>query len=221
MLGISNKINKLLHQPLPRSKLRDEINLIDADITKAMLTAEKQTRRHQRPPWSPELKLASLKVRLHKLYLTEFKTGQQHTSAIEYTIKLLQPTEVSKPTNIQECQRRLRKLQRQLKKIRRRARVARSSFLDQLIQQYELSGNTEKEHIVRRIRRAEATKRCYNKLRWILNPPKPGVTFIQQKHADTTSTIYDRLALEALILKRNQKHFNQCAGTPFTTGHLR
>ena len=220
-LGISNKINTLFHQSLSRSKLREEINLIDTDITKAMLTAEKQTKQHQRPPWSPELKIASLKVRLHKLYLTEFTTGQQHTPAIEYTIKLLQPIEVPKPTNLQECQRQLRKLQRQLKKIRRRAREARSSFLDQLIQQYELSGNTEKQRIVRRIQRAEATKRCYNKLRWILNPPKPGVTFIQQKEADTVRTIYDCLTIEDMILKRNQKHFNQCAGTPFTTGHLR
>ena len=40
--------------------LRMIVNKIDADITTAMLKAEKRVRKSERPPWSPALKQASL-----------------------------------------------------------------------------------------------------------------------------------------------------------------
>ena len=78
------------------------------------------------------------------------------------------------------------------------------------------------QKIIRRLIRAEATKRCYQKLRWITKPPKPGVTFVERlsKHG-TIETLYDRATVEHAILECNQQHFNQCAGTPFTVGQLR
>ena len=220
-LDIPKKIDHLLTNTEIQDSMREELNRLDDDITKAMLTTEKRTKRKQRPPWSPELKIASLKVRLFKLYLKEFKTGDKHSNAIKYTKQLLLPIQTNQPTNIQECQTQLRRLQKQLKKIRRKAHETRVSFLNQLVQQYELTGNKDKQRIIKRIQRAEATKRCYRKLRWILNPPKPGVTFIQRQTNGKLSSVYDRLTLEDIILKRNQRHFNQCAGTPFTTGQLR
>ena len=76
--------------------------------------------------------------------------------------------------------------------------------------------------IVRKIIQAEATKRCYRKLRWLTKPPKPGVTFVERTTPDGTSeTLYDRIDVETAILQRNRRHFNQCSGTPFTVGPLR
>ena len=78
------------------------------------------------------------------------------------------------------------------------------------------------QKIIRQLIRGEATKRCYRKLKWIMKPPKPGVTFVEQQTQDgSTETLYDRTTLKQAILKRNQQHFNQCAGTPFTVGSLR
>ena len=221
LFDIPNRINNLLSQQPSRKTLRSELNSIDNDVTKAMLIAERKTKRKQQPPWSPKLKAASLHVRLYKLFLKEFQTGNSYTNAIEFTQNLLRPTSIERPTTIQDCQRQLRRLQKQLKKLRRKAHKERKSYLDQLIQQYEITGDNEKQSIVRKIQRAEATKRCYNKLRYILNPPKPGVTFIQHTKNGRTKTVYNRLQLEDMILHRNQRHFNQCAGTPFTTGQLR
>ena len=48
------------------------------------------------------------------------------------------------------------------------------------------------------------------------------MTFIQKPTTnEATETIYDRTEIEETILRRNQTHFNQCAGTPFTVGRLR
>ena len=68
----------------------------------------------------------------------------------------------------------------------------------------------------------EATKRCYQKLQLILNPPKPGVTFVQQStEQGETETLYDRTIIKQAIQARNQKHFNKCAGAAFTIGPMR
>ena len=54
-----------------------------------------------------------------------------------------------------------------------------------------------------------------------MKPPKPGVTFVERPSQNgTTETLYDRTTVEQAILEQNQRHFNQCAGTPFTVGKL-
>ena len=49
------------------SDLQQLLNGIDCDITRAMLQAERRVRKAEKPPWSPELKQASLSVKYYKL----------------------------------------------------------------------------------------------------------------------------------------------------------
>ena len=208
---------------IPKHQLRKIINSIDSDITKAFLMAEKKTRRPTRPPWSPALKTSSLQVKYYKLLLDQFKTGVTHQNALLYIATQLPPTlTMRKPQTKKECQTELRKAQKHLRKIRKLAYEKRQEHLETLVQKYIITGENDKIKIVKRIQKAEATKRCYKKLRWILRPPKPGVTFVEQQNEEgKIKTIYNRQQLEQTILERNRKHFNQCAGSPFTTEPLR
>ena len=126
------------------------------------------------------------------------------------------------PRTKQEHQTLLRRAQKALRKVRRDAQQHRENHLEILLKRYGLLDDKKMQQIIRRLIQAEATKRCYKKLRWITKPPKPGVTFVERHtHNGTTETLYDRTTVEEAILQRNKRHFNQCAGTPFTIGELR
>ena len=221
--NIDKRIDQATNPKQTKQQLRILLNEIDDDITQAILKAEKKTKLRERPPWSPELKEASLKVKYFKLILRKLTTNIDQSIAIQNTLSRMHKTEkLPSPVNRTECQVHLRKAQKKLRQIRKQAQEKRTQYLDMLISKYELTGQQEKQAIINRIRKAEATKRCYRKLRWILNPPKPGVTFVQRtKTNGETETLYDRTNIEQAILLRNQKHFNQCTGTPFTVGPLR
>ena len=213
LLKIDQWIQSISPLKMQQSQLRYTLN--------SMLKAEKHSKRQTRLPWSPELKEASLGVKLFKLYFWQIVGKEILTSAIQETRSKMNTIEIT-PKTKQECQTKLRKAQKQLRKIRQKANEKRTQHLDILAQQYNIQGDRTKASIIKWIQRAEATKRCYQKLQWILKPPKPGVTFIQQKtKSGSTETLYDRRTIEHAILKRNQTHFNQCSRTPFTAGRLR
>ena len=220
---IAERLDNLQTNHLDKNSLRSSLNNIDNDITKSLLRAENRSKRSERPPWSPDLKEASLQVKLLKLLFRQFVSNQPMTASIDHTTaRINDNNNLPNPKTKQECQTLLRKAQKKLRKIRRRAQEKRTEYLNTLVQQYALQGNQQMESIIKRIKKAEATKRCYAKLRWILHPPKPGVTFVQRTTSNgTTKTLYDRQTLEHAILLQNKQHFNQCKGTPFTTGNLR
>ena len=203
-----------------RRTLRLTIDDIDKDITRAFLQAEKRIKKKPKPPWSPELKQASLRVKFYKLVRQEEILQTNLSAAIDHTISLMDEPP-PRPATPQEGQQLLRKAQKLLRTIRRKAQSKREEYLEQLRQKYGLLDDDKMQKIILRIQKAEATKRCYRKLRWITKPQKPGVTFIERTTNNGTECIFDRQALEAAILERNQMHFNQCAGTPFTVGPLR
>ena len=201
--------------------LRTMVNKIDTDITTAMLRAERKVRKSERPPWSPALKQASLTVKYYKLLRQQHLSKTVLSTAIQHTLKQMDISP-EQPNSPQDYQRLLRKAQKHLQKTRREAQMHRMQYLETLLQRYKLLEDNNMQHILRQIIRAEATKRCYKKLRWIMNPPKPGVTFVDRVSPDgQPETLYDRTTLENAILQRNRRHFNQCAGTPFTIGKLR
>ena len=206
-----------------KDTIREDLNAIDQDITTAILKAEQHVKRRARPPWSPTLREASLRVKLLKLYFRQFVGKDNLSSAIKHTkLRMSTSHNLTTPQTKRECQTQLRRAQKDLRQIRRKAYEIRAQYLETLAMQYNIQGDKSKESIIKRIQQAEATKQCYRKLRWILKPPKPGVTFIQRTNQQgNTETLYDRQKIEEAILNRNRRHFNQCAGTPFTTGRLR
>ena len=141
--------------------------------------------------------------------------------AIQHTKQQLEVSPAI-PRTCQEHQMLLRKAQKELRKIRHNAQHHRQQHLDILLKKYGLLDGAKMQKIIQRLIQAEATKQCYKKLKWILKPPKPGVMFVERTSTNgTTETIYDQQTAEEAILQRNQQHFNQCSGTPFTVGKLR
>ena len=63
---IPRRINEANHIRDQRT-LRNTVNDINKDITRALLQAEEQVKRNSKPPWSPKLKQASLLVKFYKL----------------------------------------------------------------------------------------------------------------------------------------------------------
>ena len=218
---ITDRIKKAPRTASNQQELRAIVNHLDNDITKAMLQAEQKVRKATRPPWSPALKQASLLVKYYKLQRHQHLFKNDLSTAIQHTLHQMETTP-KLPESTKEYQTLLRKAQKNLQKIRQNAQANRTQYLDILLQRYETLDDNKMKQVVKQIIRAEATKRCYRKLKWILKPPKPGVTFIERTTQDgATETLYDRESIETAILKRNQQHFNQCAGTPFTVGKLR
>ena len=189
--NIAHRINWASTTKLNQQHLRSTLNSIDNDITTSFLLAKKYTRRRERPPWSPELREASLRVKLLKLTFRQFSQKQSLSIAIQNTkAKLEKHNNIPQPSSKQECQTLLRRAQKHLQKIRQQAHEKRAKFLEESIQYYNTIGEHNKEKIIKSIKRAEATKRCYRKLRWILHPPKPGVTFVQRTSTNgTTETL--------------------------------
>ena len=65
--NINQRIQTAESNSYSASDLQQLLNGIDCDITRAMLQAERRVRKAEKPPWSPELKQASLSVKYYKL----------------------------------------------------------------------------------------------------------------------------------------------------------
>ena len=98
--------------------------------------------------------------------------------AIQHTKQQLEINPIQPHTH-QDHQMLLRKAQKSLKKIRRDAHQHQQQHLDILLKRYGLLEDVKMQKIICQLIRAEATKRCYQKLKWITKPPKPGVTFVE------------------------------------------
>jgi hypothetical protein len=80
-------------------------------------------------------------------------------------------------------------------------------FLQERAAAEALAGNQETAKVLRRIKRAEATKVCFQLLHKYLKPSvRGGITQIEVENTDDGTT---------------NKHFSQATGTPFTTSPLK
>ena len=133
---IAERLDNLQTNHLDKNSLRSSLNNIDNDITKSLLRAENRSKRSERPPWSPDLKEASLQVKLLKLLFRQFVSNQPMTASIDHTTaRINDNNNLPNPKTKQECQTLLRKAQKKLRKIRRRAQEKRTEYLNTLVQQ--------------------------------------------------------------------------------------
>ena len=153
--NITHRIETATSNITDKWNLRNTLNDIDKDITKALLKAEQHNKRRDRPPWSPELKEASLRVKLLKLYFRQIISKENLTASINTTkSRAKNVDDIAEPKTKQECQRRLRKAQKQLRQICRKAHEKREQHLEVLAHQYNIQGDKTKESIIKRIRQA-------------------------------------------------------------------
>ena len=65
--NITKRISDATKNGHCKTTIRETVNGIDRDITKAMLRAERKVCKSEKPPWSPALQQASLTVKYYKL----------------------------------------------------------------------------------------------------------------------------------------------------------
>jgi len=137
------------------------------------------------------------------------------------------------PTNHCEIEEGYKQAINALRTVRQEAREIRNLFLDSKAAQYAALEETGKAHIVRRILRAETMSRVYRKIKFIRQrnqrgslasikvPRDPSVreTAAMKELPDNDAnwrTIRIPEEIERKLLERNQQHFGQAEGTPFT-----
>lgn len=222
---------KALTKPGNRHQFAERL---DADVLRTSNIAERRTHRFREPPWSIELSTARKKVSILAKALTMKKTGIDHTDILrQETANLHDIVEI--PDSIEECSTALKRAKKHVTEIVERSFATRESERDNHIAQLEAEieagrGKPQQDTkakltILRNLRKAEAIKKLFQKLQTLrqtrqrggitrlevpLNPQDNPKTCTHWKVIDVPTEILTQLQ------QRNQKHFGQAQGTPFT-----
>jgi exonuclease III len=202
------------------------LNAVDKTLSDAIAQGIKQVRKPDRPPWSRRLADASLKVYYWQTYLSQIRTKLDMQETLDEISERLgwDPPEITSCNATKKC---LRQARADLKAVRKIAAQHRQDFLDELLEVSRLHGDEDKEKILKRVRRKEQIKAVYKKLQRILKPEgfqsltkvevlqeTPGVAGAPP--VQEWRVINTKAELDKEILSRNQRHFSQAEGTPYT-----
>ena len=197
-------------------------------LCKASTYAGAKLRRHPPAPYSEEICRLRLIVRLHKLIILQLCTGYDLGDPIASTRKKLGSIGVRIPESLSEAvasHHAYRKELRATIKEEETNRHLRKSHLDKMADAYEANGDKKTAAIVRRIKRAEATKKVYAKCRtarklniqggisYLLVPEDPTQ---DPKVCEHWRRVDCPEEITALLQERNQKHFGQSANCNLT-----
>ena len=201
---------------------------LDKDIIRASLSAEKSVQKCQFPAWSVALAKARTKIVMLTKCLSMLRTGYDISSAIQKHLQDGTCSDTLFPRNKEECVQQLRSAKKEVKDIIRESFLRREEEQQRKIEALEASArkaDKQQAKIIRRIRRAEALKKlqeAVNKAR--TTKIRQGVTRLEiPKHPDDdpkNCTEWQTIDVPSEIVHhlqtRNQKHFGQAQGTPFT-----
>ena len=202
---------------------------LDADILRCSLSAEKQLKKYKDPPWSIELAEARRKVSILNKVLSMAKTGVDNTDLISSEMEQL-ATPMLFPVTISECSKALREAKREVSTIIQRSFSTRENEREKQIAHLEADiidpkKSKAKAKILRNLKKAEELRKLFMKLKTLQfvrqrggitrievpnNPSEDPKTCTQWKMVDIPTEILHHLQ------SRNQKHFGQAQGTPFT-----
>ena len=224
----SNNIEKLQLQLSEASELDIELaEKIDTLLTQAARCAEKKAQKPTRPPQSHELRQARLKYNAARKLLYMFRNHpNDHTN-----IKLLITTNPHLPQlqNKQQCVALIRDIRRHIKQISKTEAVRFAKQLEQEILDAEIDNDVKQIAALKNLRKVQDTKMMFTKLRkyrnldtnHILTSIKvPSNHTADPKTCKEWTEITEPAKINEFILKRNQHHFGQAKGTPFTVEPL-
>ena len=200
---------------------------LDRDVLHASLAAEKAMRRYGSPSWSVALATARRKVVFLQKCLSMAKTGSTHVVILQRMIEL-NPLDFTIPVDVKGCNSAIRETKKQIKDLVAQSYAQREVERDRRIKDLEASAEKADKgqaKVLRKIRKAEAIKQLFTKLKAVRTKNiKTGVTRLEipvhptsnpkacteWQTIDVPSEIVDNLQ------RRNQLHFGQAHGTPFT-----
>ncbi|KAI2491614.1 hypothetical protein MHU86_22931 [Fragilaria crotonensis] len=204
---------------------------LDKDVLNASLTAERKTHRYREPFWSVELAEARKKVTILSKCLSSLKTGLHCAETLTREIHELNDP-ISLPTSIRDCSSSLRKAKQDVKQIVSQSYQRRDAERMQKIKALENSRNPLERKVVaslRRLKKVEDIKHLFRKLKNVRSSnDRYGVTRLEipvhPEEDPKVCTEWQQIDVPEEILRhltrRNQQHFGQAQGTPFTTSPL-
>ena len=141
---------------------------MDRDMVRASLIAAKEVKTKYRTPWSPRLATAWAEVHLLKMIKSQLSNSSLHNWSAILAWKDKHPgMEAKIPSTVPEAEGLLKEAIGKLKRIRQEAEELRQKHLEDRLLLYAALEQKNKEHIVRRIKRAEQLHQCYKKLQYI------------------------------------------------------
>ena len=211
---------------------------IDRDMTRAARIASKEVQRRYRTPWSPIFAKAWAQIHFYKMCQSQHKYNHDMSESIRAWQRTHQYLPKEIPTDIYTISQGLQEAHEQLKAARQNAESLRQEHLEARAALYRTLQENGKAKIVERLQRAETLHRAYTKLACLRKPDMgTGLTHLEVPldpsqdpktcPKDPTHWRIERVPeeIERMILTRNQQHFGQAQGTPFTapeiTAHIK
>ena len=136
----------------PTSTLPTQLKTLENSFAQARLAAERVLHKYSRHPWSPKMRQAQLQVLYYKLWLSQYKTGNDYTTQHNR----LNLKDVHAPDSKQATQRLLRQAQNQLRQVKLQATLLREQHLEDRVLLANIQGDLRKAQAIRAIKTAEA-----------------------------------------------------------------
>ena len=212
----------------------DFAEALDRDFQRASFHAARKCSKRKSTPWSPQLATAWAELHFYRIAYASLTTHANYGPSL-YRLREKWP---HLPQELPQSIRVIKQCQRdaiqKLKNIQQRAQDIRNEYLQNQAEMYKEMGRTGKAKIVQRLIRAESQKKVYSKIRYLRNQDDiiTGLSKLKiPKHVPITDTetmkslpdspdhwetISIPSEIEKLLMERNQVHFGQAEGTPFT-----
>eukprot|EP00957_Ditylum_brightwellii_P091364 6956460-Ditylum_brightwellii.AAC.1 len=214
----------------------DKIEKADRILLDASLYAEKQCKFCPRSWWSLPLAKAKFKLNTLKTHLSQLRCGiAANTRKTKYSIT------INCPPTLVATQAELSKTQREVKTITHKSKEKRRESNETLAEIHALTRNTSTEKALKSIMNAEkmqqvwkkighADKKHIDSLMTTFQIPIPWPSTTSDEHstikldnpktANSWRTVGTPKEVAFYLKLRNQLHFGQAKGTPFTVPPL-
>ena len=200
---------------------------LDRDMLAASLSAEQQTHRYREPEWSVALVEARKVVLILTKCLSAIRTGLDMRDILEFDMRMMnEPFQL--PLTKSTCSTALKAAKKRVTEIVSESYQRRDEERDRKIHQLATSDNVLDKNTVKTLRRQkqkEENRNLSRKLKQVRTVKKSqGVTRLEipvnPQQDPKSCTEWKQIDIPEEVLKhlvaRNQKHFGQAQGTPFT-----
>ena len=209
----------------------DEAERIDRDLVQLSLSAARKLKRYPNTDWSFELFQAKTRLAILKLHLSSVRLRKNLNGKIAF-LQTSMEQRVLLPEGIDSSRKAVAAARAKVREIEANAESIRKEELEaKLLERHApgLVGDDAKAAALTRIRKAEAKRRTYAKLNSLRNPSgRQGVDRLEipadpsqdPKQCKEWVLVETPEEIVSHLRRRNQKHFGQAQGTPFTVPPL-
>ena len=219
------RLQRMCDSNVPNPRLAQEL---DRELTRAGISAGKNCRTLRKPQWSVKLTKVRHKVSILKRVIGIVRLRKDFHNQIQQ-IQSSGSMDFLIPDTLAECKTDLRNAQQEVREIVRESERHRQEEMEDRITRTVARNGKQRAIILRNIRKAEEMKQMFKKIRFLRkDKSQGGLNRIEVPVDDTDDPkkCENWRAVDMpdeildLLRKRNQKHFGQAQGTPFTVPPL-